>query len=78
MLELANRSEDHIQQILESAGPGPSVCLGFSDPLSTAEDFVETQLDEDNSRQSSFCDPTSPNAPEFTDEDSEDLSSDVE
>lgn len=70
---MANGTGDHINEILESAGPGPSNMSMF-----TAEDIVETQLDEENSRQSSSFDPLSPGAPEFTDEevDSDEMSSD--
>lgn len=73
VLELANGTGDHISQVLESVGPGPSNMSMF-----TAEDIVETQLDEENSRQSSSFDPLSPSAPEFTDEevDSDEMSSD--
>lgn len=44
----------------------------------TAEDIVETQLDEENSRQSSSFDPLSPGVAEYTDEevDSDEVSSD--
>lgn len=73
-LELANGTGDHIiSSVLESAGPGPSSMSMF-----TAEDVVETQLDEENSRQSSSFDPLSPSVPEFTDEevDSDEMSSD--
>ncbi|XP_023013729.1 transcription factor Dp [Leptinotarsa decemlineata] len=43
------------------------------------EEFVETTLDEENSRQSSSCDPLSPSAQDFSDEEVEsDLSSDNE
>lgn len=70
---MAQGSGDYLSEILESAGPGPSNMSMF-----TAEDIVETQLDEDNSRQSSSFDPLSPGAPEFTDEevDTDDVSSD--
>lgn len=46
----------------------------------TAEDVVETQIDEENSHQSSSFDPLSPGAADFTDDepDSDDMSSDVE
>lgn len=73
VLELATGSGDHLNEILEAAGPGPSNMSMF-----TAEDIVETQMDEDNSRQSSSFDPLSPGAPEFTDEevDSDEMSSD--
>lgn len=72
-IELANGTGDHIDQVLESAGPGPSSMSMF-----TAEDIVETQLDEENSRQSSSFDPLSPGAAEYTDEevDSDEVSSD--
>lgn len=75
--ELANGTPDPIQDILDSAGPGPSMCLNLNDPLSSVDDLVETQLDEENSRQSSSFNPLSPSAPEFTDEEGDsDLSSD--
>ncbi|KAF2883211.1 hypothetical protein ILUMI_22964 [Ignelater luminosus] len=74
VIQLANRSPDQIEQILESAGAGPS-----NVPLLNAEDLVETQMDEENSLQSSSCDPLSPNNQDFSDEEGEsDTSSDVE
>lgn len=55
---------------LISSGPGPS------NASLSAEDLVETQLDEDNSRQSSSCDPLSPST-HYSDEDGDsDMSSD--
>ncbi|XP_017784494.1 PREDICTED: transcription factor Dp-1 [Nicrophorus vespilloides] len=69
--------QDYVNQIAEQnngndikgdreAGPSNS----FSD------DLLETTLDEDNSRQSSSCDPLSPNAGDFSDDDSESSSDD--
>lgn len=44
-----------------------------------ADDFVETTLDEENSRQSSSCDALSPGGVDFSDEEVDtDLSSDTE
>lgn len=74
---MATGQDDYLQQILESAGPGPSVCLGMDDPLSTLDEVLDSQLDEENSHQSSSFNPLSPSAPEFTDEEGDsDLSSD--
>lgn len=53
------------------SGPGPSSVHSFS-----AEDLVETHLEEENSRLSSNGDPLSPSAPEYSDEDDSDISSD--
>lgn len=55
--------------MLESGGAGPSSSY-------SSEDMVETQLDEENSRQSSSCDPLSPCAPDYSeDEGDSDISS---
>lgn len=55
-------------------GPGPSGV-----PLLNAEDLVEAQLDDDNSRQSSSYDPLSPTVHDYSDEEGDtDMSSDVE
>lgn len=59
---------------MESDAAGPS-----NVSLLNVEDLVETQIDEDNSLQSSNYDPLSPNHQDFTDEEGEsDLSSDLE
>ncbi|XP_025832672.1 transcription factor Dp-2 [Agrilus planipennis] len=74
VIQLANGSLDHLDEILDSAGPGPS-----SMSLLNADEFVETQLDEDNSRQSSSFDPLSPNNQEFSDDEVDtDTSSDLD
>lgn len=74
VIQLAHKSADQIEEILESAGPGPSTVSYLS-----AEDCVEAQLDEDNSLQSSSFDPLSPAGQDFTDDEVEsDMSSDTE
>lgn len=45
----------------------------------SADDFVETTLDEENSRQSSSCDAMSPGGVDFSDDEVDtDMSSDTE
>ncbi|KAJ8955640.1 hypothetical protein NQ318_001471, partial [Aromia moschata] len=62
------------KNILESATAGTS-----SMSMLNAEEFVETTLDEENSRQSSSCDPLSPNGADFSDDEVDsDMSSDTE
>ncbi|KAK4880053.1 hypothetical protein RN001_008199 [Aquatica leii] len=74
VIQLANKSPDQIEEILETNCPGPSTV-----PLLNAEDYVETQLDEENSLQSSSFDPSSPTNQDFSDEEGEsDMSSDIE
>lgn len=65
-----NGSLNNIEDQLISSSPGPSnVTL-------SAEDLVEAQLDEDNSRQSSSCDPLSPSTHYSDDDGDSDMSSD--
>ncbi|KAF5306348.1 hypothetical protein FQR65_LT07372 [Abscondita terminalis] len=74
VIQLANKSADQIEEIWECSGPGPSTV-----PLLNAEDYVEAQLDEENSLQSSSFDPLSPTNQDFSDEEGEsDMSSDIE
>ncbi|KAI4465553.1 transcription factor dp [Holotrichia oblita] len=65
-----NGSLDNIEDHLISSGPGPS------NASLSAEDLVETQLDEENSRQSSSCDPLSPSTHYSDDDGDSDMSSD--
>lgn len=72
ILELANGTGDQINDILSSTEAGPS-SVGTS---FLSDDLVSSQLDEDNSRQSS-CDPLSPNVGDYSeDEGDSDTSSD--
>lgn len=72
--EIATGRSNSLDNILESNGAGTSAMS-----MLTAEEYVETTLDEDNSRQSSSCDPLSPNGAEFSDDEVDsDLSSDTE
>lgn len=74
VIQLAHKSADQIEEIIESAGPGPSTVSFLA-----AEDCVEAQLDEENSLQSSSFDPLSPAGQDFTDDEVEsDTSSDIE
>ncbi|CAG9863432.1 unnamed protein product [Phyllotreta striolata] len=69
--KIANGRQHSLDNVLEEARAGTS----FS--MLSAEEFVETQLDEENSRQSSSFDPLSPSPQDFSEEDVEsDLSSD--
>ncbi|CAH1098848.1 unnamed protein product [Psylliodes chrysocephalus] len=70
--KIANGRPHSLDNILEEARAGTS-----SISMINAEEFVETHLDEDNSRQSSSFDPLSPSPQEFSEEEPEsDLSSD--
>lgn len=65
-----NGSLDNMEDHLISLGPGPS------NASLSAEDLVEAHLDEDNSRQSSSCDPLSPSTHYSDDDGDSDMSSD--
>ncbi|KRT86239.1 hypothetical protein AMK59_2521 [Oryctes borbonicus] len=65
-----NGSLNNIEDQLISSSPGPS------NATLSAEDLVEAQLDEDNSRQSSSCDPLSPSTHYSDDDGDSDMSSD--
>ncbi|KAG5878442.1 hypothetical protein JTB14_027493 [Gonioctena quinquepunctata] len=70
--KIATGKPNTLDTILAAATAGSS---SFS--MLNADEFVETALDEENSRQSSSCDPLSPSAQDFSDEEVEsDLSSD--
>ncbi|KAJ8920628.1 hypothetical protein NQ315_004767 [Exocentrus adspersus] len=70
--KIASGRSNLLDGILETSGAGTSSMLN-------AEEYVETTMDEENSRQSSSCDPLSPNGAEFSDDEVDsDLSSDTE
>ncbi|KAJ8968221.1 hypothetical protein NQ317_004489 [Molorchus minor] len=72
--EIASGRPNTLENILESASAGTS-----SMSMLNAEEFVETTLDEENSRQSSSCDPLSPGGADFSDDEVDsDISSDTE
>lgn len=77
LLDIANGEHEHPDDLLSSLSPGPS-CM----PFLNAEDLVETQMDDENSRQSSSFDALSTGGPEDYSEDEvegeSDFSSDVD
>lgn len=70
VVQLANGQAQSDVESMDDSGASSSMLL---------EDLVETTMDEENSRQSSSCDPLSPCGDEYSDEENEsDLSSDIE
>ncbi|KAK9891057.1 hypothetical protein WA026_013384 [Henosepilachna vigintioctopunctata] len=72
--QLATGKNNELENLYVDPGSSTSLLMG-------AEDLVEAQLDEDNSRHSSSFDPLSPCGEEYSDEEGEgesDLSSDID
>lgn len=73
-IEIASGQQTSIESIVEDTRAGSSATSNLS-----TDDFVETALDEENSRQSSSCDAMSPGGVDFSDDEVDtDMSSDTE